>query len=485
MTNPLADRIRPESLEQVVGQQHLLGPGKALRQLIESGDIPNLIFYGPPGVGKTTVASIIAKRTDRALRRLNGTNASTADIRALVAELDTLSAPNGILLYLDEIQYFNKRQQQSLLEYIENGKITAVESGKPAELSPEDIDAGGSVLLPGFIDAHTHLGIIENGIAFEGDDCNEATDPFTPHLRVIDGVNPLDHCFAEARAAGVTTVMTSPGSANACGGTMAILKTAGRMADRMQIGTGVKFALGENPKSVYNDRDETPITRMATAAMIREGLAKAQRYQQELDFAESDPDEHMPDYDAKSEALLPLLERDVKAHFHCHRADDICTAIRIAKEFNLDYVIIHGTEGHLIADILAEENAPVIAGPILCDRCKPEMQHLTISGPSIMQKAGVKLALCTDHPVIPIQYLPTTAALAVKGGMQREDALYAITAGAAEILGVENRIGSIAAGMDADLQLYRGDPLDLLCDPWLVMINGRRVAADLTPQSQE
>lgn len=209
---------------------------------------------------------------------------------------------------------------------IENGKITEVGTGTPSVLAPEDIDAGGSVLLPGFIDAHTHLGIIENGIAFEGDDCNEATDPFTPHLRVIDGVNPLDHCFAEARAAGVTTVMTSPGSANACGGTMAILKTAGRMADRMQIGTGVKFALGENPKSVYNDRDETPITRMATAAMIREGLAKAQRYQQELDFAESDPDEHMPDYDAKSEALLPLLERDVKAHFHCHRADDICTA---------------------------------------------------------------------------------------------------------------------------------------------------------------
>ncbi len=358
---------------------------------------------------------------------------------------------------------------------IENGKITEVGTGTPSVLAPEDIDAGGSVLLPGFIDAHTHLGIIENGIAFEGDDCNEATDPFTPHLRVIDGVNPLDHCFAEARAAGVTTVMTSPGSANACGGTMAILKTAGRMADRMQIGTGVKFALGENPKSVYNDRDETPITRMATAAMIREGLATAQRYQQELDFAESDPDEHMPDYDAKSEALLPLLERDVKAHFHCHRADDICTAIRIAREFNLDYVIIHGTEGHLIADILAEENAKVIAGPILCDRCKPEMQNLTISGPSVMQKAGVKLALCTDHPVIPIQYLPTTAALAVKGGMKREDALYAITAGAAEILGVENRVGSIAPGMDADIQLYHGDPLDLLCDPWMVLIDGKNV----------
>lgn len=355
---------------------------------------------------------------------------------------------------------------------VENGKISEVASGIPEHIAPEDIDAGGSILLPGFIDAHTHLGIIENGIAFEGDDCNEATDPFTPHLRVIDGVNPLDRCFEEARTAGVTTVMTSPGSANTCGGTMAILKTAGKMADRMQIGTGMKFALGENPKSVYNDRDETPITRMATAAMIREGLSKAQRYQQELDFAESDPDEHMPDYDAKSEALLPVLERDVKAHFHCHRADDICTAIRIAKEFNLDYVIVHGTEGYEIADILAEEQVPVIAGPTLCDRCKPEMQKLTIQNPALLHQAGVKVALCTDHPVIPIQYLSTTAALAVKGGMSREDAIYAITAGAAEILGVEERVGSIAVGMDADLQLYRGDPLDLLCDPWLVMIDG-------------
>lgn len=356
---------------------------------------------------------------------------------------------------------------------VENGKISEVASGTPEHIAPEDIDAGGSILLPGFIDAHTHLGIIENGIAFEGDDCNEATDPFTPHLRVIDGVNPLDRCFEEARAAGVTTVMTSPGSANTCGGTMAILKTAGKMADRMQIGTGMKFALGENPKSVYNDRDETPITRMATAAMIREGLSKAQRYQQELDFAESDPDEHMPDYDAKSEALLPVLERDVKAHFHCHRADDICTAIRIAREFNLDYVIVHGTEGYEIADILAEEQVPVIAGPTLCDRCKPEMQKLTIQNPALLHQAGVKVALCTDHPVIPIQYLSTTAALAVKGGMSREDAIYAITAGAAEILGVEERVGSIAVGMDADLQLYRGDPLDLLCDPWLVMIDGK------------
>ena len=355
---------------------------------------------------------------------------------------------------------------------IENGKITDIGEGKPHHVSSEDINAEGALMLPGFIDAHTHLGVIENGIAFEGDDCNESTDPFTPHLQVIDGVNPLDYCFEEARMGGITTVMTSPGSANACGGTMAIIKTAGKMTDQMQIGTGMKFALGENPKSVYNNRDEMPITRMATAAMIREGLAKAQRYQQEIDFAESDPDEHMPDYDAKSEALLPLLERNVKAHFHCHRADDICTAIRIAKEFYLDFVIIHGTEGYKVADILAEEHVPVIAGPMLCDRCKPEMRNLTISNPAILHDAGVKVALCTDHPVLPIQYLSTTAALAVKGGMSRQDALYAITAGAAEILGVDDRVGRLAPGMDADLQLYSGDPFDLLCDPWLVMING-------------
>lgn len=358
---------------------------------------------------------------------------------------------------------------------IENGKITAVGSGVPDNLTSEDIDAGGSFLLPGFIDAHTHLGIIENGIDFEGDDCNEATDPFTPHLRAIDGVNPFDRCFAEARSAGITTVMVSPGSANPCGGTMAILKTAGLMVDKMQIGSGMKFALGENPKSVYHDRDETPVTRMATAAIIREGLAKAQRYQQDLNFAENDPEEHLPEFDAKSEALLPLLERDMKAHFHCHRADDICTAIRIAKEFHLDFVIVHGTEGHLIGEILAEYHAPVIAGPILCDRCKPEMQNLTIENPAQLKSAGVSVAICTDHPVIPLPYLPTSAQLAVKGGMSREDALYAITAGAAEILGVADRVGKIAVGMDADLQLYKNDPLDLLSDPWFVMIDGIRV----------
>ncbi|MCD7960244.1 MAG: amidohydrolase [Ruminococcus sp.] len=358
---------------------------------------------------------------------------------------------------------------------IENEKITAVSPGTPSTISPDDMNAGGSLLLPGFIDAHTHLGIIENGIDFEGDDCNESTDPFTPHLRAIDGINPFDCCFEEARLSGVTTAMVSPGSANACGGVMAIMKTAGQIVDEMCIGTAMKFALGENPKNVYRDRDEMPVTRMATAAVIREGLYKAQRYQLELDYVENDSDEHLPEYDAKSEALLPLLERDIKAHFHCHRADDICTAVRIAEEFRLDFVIIHGTEGYQIAEYLAKKNVPVIAGPILCDRCKPEMQNLTIQNPAKLQAAGVRTALCTDHPVIPIQYLSETAALAVKGGMKDTEALYAITAGAAEILGIEERVGRIAVGMDADLQLYRGNPLELQNDPWLVMIDGKIV----------
>ncbi len=359
---------------------------------------------------------------------------------------------------------------------IENGKITAVSAGAPPVLTEKDIDAHGSLLLPGFLDAHTHLGIIENGVDFEGDDCNEATDPFTPQMRVIDGVNPFDRCFSEARRAGVTTVMTSPGSANPCGGSMAILKTVGRVVDTMQIGTGMKFALGENPKNTYNSREETPITRMGTAAILREGLSRARRYQQDLEESRRDDEIDPPDYDAKCEALLPVLRREVKAHFHCHRADDIATAIRIAKEFQLDFVIIHGTEGYRIADFLAAEDVPVIVGPTLCDRCKPEMQNLTIRNPARLQRCGVRTALCTDHPVIPIQYLSTTAALAVKGGMSREEALSAITSRAADILGVGDRVGRIARGYDADLQLYSGDPFDLLCDPWLVMIDGNIVA---------
>lgn len=363
--------------------------------------------------------------------------------------------------------------EQGILETgyvdVEQGKITAVCAGNPDFVKESDIDGKGRNLYPGFIDAHTHLGIIENGIDFEGDDCNEATDPFMPHLRAIDGIQPMDYCFEEALAAGITTVASAPGSANPCGGEIAILKTSGRIIDKMVFGSAMKFALGENPKNVYHDRDETPVTRMGTAALIREGLMKAKRYQQDLEEGNA------PEYDAKCEALLPLLKRQIRAHFHCHRADDICTAIRLAEEFSLDYVIIHGTQAHKIADYLAEKQVPVIAGPILCDRCKPEMADLTIENPRILQENGVAIALCTDHPVIPIQYLPMTAALAVKGGMKQEDAIYAITRGAAELLGVEQEVGSIQVGLDADLQLYAGNPLDIQEKPCWVMVNGKMI----------
>lgn len=359
---------------------------------------------------------------------------------------------------------------------IKDGIIEKLGKGVPSEVKGDSIDASGKAVYPGFIDAHTHMGIIENGLCFEGDDCNEATDPFTPHLRALDGINPFDRCFEEARERGITAVASSPGSANACGGEICAIKTNGKCVDDMLIKTcGIKFALGENPKGVYNDKDETPITRMAIAALIREGLYKAKRYNHDTDTYLSDNEDYEPpEYDIKCEALQLLLERKQKAFFHCHRADDICTAIRIAKEFSLDAVIVHATEGWKIADILARENIPVICGPIICDRCKPEMKGLEIKNAAVLKNNGVKISICTDHPVIPIQYLPISVQAAVKGGLDSDMAIRAVTSEAAEILGIDEDTGSLEKGKAADLQLYEigENPLDLMTEPSLVMIDG-------------
>lgn len=254
---------------------------------------------------------------------------------------------------------------------ISDSRIAALGSMDTAPTFPADaIDLRGALVMPGMIDAHCHIGMFGDGLCFEGDDGNEETDPITPHLRAIDAVNPFDRCFSEALDAGVTTVLTGPGSTNPIAGEWIAMKTAGISADEMAFRSpiGMKFSLGENPKNSYNDKGQTPITRMGTAALIREQLKKAVRYQTALNRSQNSDDIDPPEYDIKCEALLPLLRRECKAFFHAHRADDILTAIRLSKEFSLDAVIVHATEGWKIAPLLAAEQAKVILGPIIADR---------------------------------------------------------------------------------------------------------------------
>ncbi len=357
---------------------------------------------------------------------------------------------------------------------VENGRITAV--GECAHGSKGDIDAQGKSLFPGFIDCHTHLGLTTSGVGFEGEDLNESVDSCTPQLRIIDGINPLDYSFELARKAGVTAAVVSPGSANAVAGQIFAIKTTGKRIDKMSMGqVGIKFSLGENPKMTYNDRDETPVTRMAIAAVIREALFKAKRYGDDVDKALSE-DSDMPEYDIKCEALLPLLDRKIKAHFHCHRADDIFTAVRIAAEFDLDYTLVHCTDGYLIADELAEEKCSAVIGPVICDRCKPEMASLSPENAAILAKCGVKVAVCTDHSEVPIEYLPLSVGICRKHGLSFEDALLSVTRNAAEIAGIADRVGSVEVGKDADLTLFEGDPFEVMSSPSLVMINGEVIS---------
>ncbi len=359
----------------------------------------------------------------------------------------------------------------------ENGVITAVGDAADAPAATDILDAKGQLLLPGFIDPHCHIGMWEDSLGFEGDDGNEETDPLTPQLRAIDAVNPFDRCFSEAVSFGITTVVTGPGSANPIGGQWIAMKTVGKQIDRMVVKSpvGMKFALGENPKSAYHAKSQTPATRMATAALIREQLEKARRYMEDNARAEEDPDFDRPEYDAKCEALIPVLNRQVKAYFHAHRADDICTAIRLAKEFHLDYLLIHATEGHLISEVLQQEKAALIIGPIICDRSKPELRNQTPALAGTLAKHQIPFALCTDHPVIPIQYLATGATVAVAEGLTYETALNAITINAAKLCGIDQRVGSITVGKDADLLLFDSDPLAGYQKPTAVFVNGKQI----------
>ena len=359
---------------------------------------------------------------------------------------------------------------------ITDGKIAAL--GSMDTFLPEEgaVDLKGALVLPGFVDAHCHIGLFEDSLGFEGEDGNEDTDPVTPQLRAFDAVNPMERSFSEALCGGVTTVVTGPGSANPIGGQICALKTAGRRVDAMAISDSlaIKFALGENPKVSYNAKSQTPITRMATASLIRDMLRKAQEYMDALEKAQEDEDSDEPEFDAKCEALISLLRREKKAHFHCHRADDIFTAIRIAKEFGLDYLLIHCTEGHLIAQELLEEGVAVVTGPLFGTRSKPELSNFTPANPAILSKAGVPVAICTDHPEVAQQLLPLSAGLAVSEGMDYLEALRAITIVPAQICGIDHRVGSLTVGKDADFLVYRSDPLALGAKPEQVGVEGKR-----------
>ncbi len=360
---------------------------------------------------------------------------------------------------------------------IKDGKILEIGKDLIAPLDAEIMDAEGKMVLPGFIDAHCHIGMWEEGMGFEGDDGNEMVDPVTPQLRAIDAINPMDLAFKEAYMGGVTTAVTGPGSANVIGGMFVALKTYGNRVDDMILREPIamKIAFGENPKRVYESKKKSPMTRMATAAILREALFKARAYMEKKERGKEDPSK-MPEYDMKMEALSLVLNKQIPLKAHAHRADDIFTAIRIAKEFDVNITLDHCTEGHLIADYLAKEGKGAIVGPTLSSRSKIEVRNLTFDTPRILHEAGVKIAIMTDSPVIPLHYLPVCAGLAHKSGLDEIEALKAITINPAEIVGIDDRVGSIEVGKDADIVIFDGNPIkDIDCKTYATIIDGEVV----------
>lgn len=354
---------------------------------------------------------------------------------------------------------------------IENGKIVEVGIDIAAPECAQVIDAAGRMVMPGMIDAHCHLGMEESAIRAEGSDGNEATAPNTAQVRAIDGINPMDITFQEAREAGVTLAATGPGSANVLGGTFVVMKTYGICVDEMVIKDplAMKCAFGENPKRVYGGQHKMPATRMGTAAILRDSLFKAKEYMEAKEAGKSQT------FDMQKEALIPVLRREIPLKAHAHRADDIFTVIRIAKEFNVKVTLDHCTEGHLIAEYIARENLPAIVGPSFGHRSKFELKNKSFITPGVLARAGVKVAICTDSPVLPLQSLPLMAGMAHAAGMDEMDALKAITINAAEILEVADRVGSIEVGKDADIVIYDGHPFNTDGKAWKVLMDGKVV----------
>ncbi len=344
---------------------------------------------------------------------------------------------------------------------VQDGRILAL--GGPELDVPADaevVDATGRWVVPGFIDAHAHVGVHEEGEGWAGQDTNELTDPVTAQVRALDAVNPADEGFRDAIGGGVLAVNVQPGSGNAIGGQTVALRCWGRTVDEMLLRapSGMKSALGENPKRVYSEQKKMPSTRLGTAAVIRTALTAAANHAAAREAATP---EAPVARDLGLEALGLVLRREIPWRQHCHRADDIATAMRLAAEFGYDLVIDHGTEAHLLADILAERGIPVVIGPLFTTRSKVEVRNRSLRNPGRLAAAGVTIALTTDHPVVPIHFLVHQATLAVKEGLDPVTALQALTLNPARIMGVDDRLGSLIPGKDADLCLWTADPLDI------------------------
>lgn len=359
---------------------------------------------------------------------------------------------------------------------VDGGKIVAAGgTDVPIPRGAQVIDAAGRMVTPGIIDAHAHVAIWEEGLGWEGDDVNEITDPLTPHVRALDAINPDEMGLRDAVAGGITTIWCAPGSANVIGGQGVTMKTYGTIMDEMVLNAlGLKAALGENPKRCYGSQKKMPMTRMGTAAVLREALVKAQNYMRKLEKAEKDADK-APERDIRLEPIVSVLRGEQYLRVHAHRADDIMTAIRISEEFGFKISIEHCTEGHKIADELARRDIPVVIGPTLGARSKIETRDKTFKTPGICAKAGVMVCLMTDHPVIPIQYLPLCAGFAVKEGMSEEDAWKALTINPAKLLGISDRLGSIEPGKDADIVIWDGHPMEVRASVFATLIDGKLV----------
>lgn len=360
------------------------------------------------------------------------------------------------------------------------GRIAAV--GGPDTPVPDGstvLDATGRWVTPGFMDVHAHVGTSEEAVGWAGRDTNEISDPVTAQVRALDAVNPADLGFQDAIGGGVLAVNVNPGSANPIGGQTVAMKCWGRTVDQMVLRhpSGIKSALGENPKRVYGDRKKMPTSRLGTAAVIRAALTEAANYQARLDHhaAGAEQGKPAPDRNLGLEALGMVLRGEIPWRQHCHRADDIATAMRIAQEFGYRLVIDHGTEAYLIADVIAERGIPVVIGPLFTARSKVELANRSLASPGLLAEAGVTIAITTDHPVVPIHFLIHQATLAVKEGLDRDTALRAVTINPARIAGVDDRIGSLVVGKDADLCVWSGDPLDVMSRVEHAFVDGRQV----------